>query len=219
MTTVATVVNASLALTAVLLLVFMERVTGRVAANDGRGWDGADYSEMLDGWDRGTVNTVFGGISLFVIARGRVAMRQCLREPEWAGYNAVVLAAAAMGAADLWRYLVYLLPAAVVLFAVCACETGLPRRQLVTAAIVCIATILTQRPFQSIDLNAYFLDWFPYYIRTGSDLPPLPSVPSLWPVWGWRFLMTAGLLWLLAVSSPLPDVATSAEPKRGRPVR
>ena len=154
--------------------------------------------------------TVFGGISLFVIARCGGALRQCLREPEWAVYSAIVLAAAALGDADLWRYLAYLLPAAVVLFAVCAQEAALPRRHMITAAIVCVATLLTQRPFESVDLSAYFLDWFPYYIRKGENLPFLATVPSLWPVWGWRFLMTAGLLWLLAVLAPQPEVAPAA---------
>ena len=144
--------------------------------------------------------TVFGGVSLLVMARGGVALRHCLREPEWAVYGALVLAAAAMGDADLWRYLAYLLPAAVVLFAVCARQAALPRRQIVAAAIVCVATILTQRPFQAIDVSAYFLDWFPYYIQQGENVP-LASLPALWPVWGWRFLMTAGLLWMLAAFS------------------
>jgi len=150
--------------------------------------------------------TVFGGVSLFVMARCGVALRHCLREPEWAVYSALVLAAAAFGDADLWRYLAYLLPAAVVLFAVCAREGALPRRHMVTAAIVCVATILTQRPFQPVDLSAYFLDWFPYYIRKGESLPFLTTVPSLWPVWGWRFLAVTGLLWLLSAFAPQPEV-------------
>ena len=50
-------VNAALVVVAVLLLALMERVTGRVPANEGRGWDGVDYSNMLNGWDHGTVNT------------------------------------------------------------------------------------------------------------------------------------------------------------------
>ena len=393
----ATILNLSLAISAVLLLVLMERVTGRVTVNEGRGWDGVDYSNMLNGWDHGTVNTalrplivlvnrpayrllkdpvdaframnfvyigvlcftvcllfdryssdagakvllvlnlfvsiaiakyvafypvlidagayasvmlaiyfmvagpraaaaaavvaavlarefaiatvafgvvrdlrrqvplwivastyapaivafvvwrghvtqrfsgnsvpvglpalignlefwrdpffaalfvyftltVFGGISLFVIARCGVALRHCVREPEWAVYSALVLAAAAMGDADLWRYLAYLLPTAVVLFAVCARQAALPRRHMIAAAIVCVATLVTQRPLQPVDLSAYFLDWFPYYIRQGENVP-LATLPSLWPVWGWRFLVTAGLLWLLAVLAPQPEVA------------
>src|SRR5262245_12319999 len=50
----AAMVNAGLALTAVMLLFAMERVTGRIPVNEGRGWDGVDYSNMLNRWDRGT---------------------------------------------------------------------------------------------------------------------------------------------------------------------
>jgi len=149
--------------------------------------------------------TVFGGISLFVIARCGAALKHCLREPEWAVYSALVLAAAAMGDADLWRYLAYLLPAAAVLFAVCARQAAVSRWHMIaSAAVICVATLVTQRPFQTVDLSAYFLDWFPYYIQQAENVP-LPTLPSLWPVWGWRFLMTAGLLWLLAVIAPLTD--------------
>ena len=151
--------------------------------------------------------TVFGGISLFVFARGGVALRQMLREPEWAVFSALVLAAAALGDADLWRYLAYLLPAAVVLFAVCAREVARPWHRIVFAVMVCLATVLTQRPFQPVDLSAYFLDWFPYYLRRGDNLPFLTTVPSLWPVWGWRFLAVTGLLWLLAVFAPRSEAA------------
>ncbi|HVG54874.1 MAG TPA: hypothetical protein VM846_10610 [Vicinamibacterales bacterium] len=156
--------------------------------------------------------TIFGGVSLLVLARFGTALRQCLREPEWAVYGGLVLVAAAMGDADLWRYLAYLLPAAVVLFAVCAGHAppltlrGAGKasmwRWIVTGALVCVATIATQRPFQAMDVKAYFLDWFPYYIQQGENVP-LPTLPALWPVWGWRFLMTTGLLWLLAVSAPV----------------
>ena len=155
--------------------------------------------------------TVFGGISLFVFARGSVALRQMLREPEWAVYGALVLSAAALGDADLWRYLAYLLPVVVVLFAVCAREVSRPWHRIVFAAIVCIVTFLTQRPFEPVDLSAYFLDWFPYYLRKGENLPFLTAVPSLWPVWGWRFLAIAGLLWLLAVFALKSEVIRPIE--------
>jgi hypothetical protein len=154
--------------------------------------------------------TVFGGISLFVIARCGEGLKHCLREPEWAIYSALVLAAAAMGDADLWRYLAYLLPAAAVLFAVCARQAAVSRRHMIAgAAIVCIATLVTQRPFQAVDVSSYFLDWFPYYIQQGENVP-LPTLPPLWPVWGWRFLMVTGLLWLLAVLAPQRERPTSS---------
>jgi hypothetical protein len=123
-----------------------------------------------------------------VIARCGEALRHCLREPEWAVYSGLVLAAAAMGDADLWRYLAYLLPAAAVLFAVCVQPVALQRRHMmITAAAVCIATVVTQCPLQTIDLGAYFLDWFPYYIQQGENVP-LPTLPPLWPLWEGGFL-------------------------------
>lgn len=167
--------------------------------------------------------TIFGGVSLLVLARFGTALKHCLREPEWAVYGGLVLVAAAMGDADLWRYLAYLLPPAVVLFALCVGHRPPQKpgwtskasmwRWIFAGALVCVATVVTQRPFQAIDIRAYFLDWFPYYIQQGENVP-LPSLPALWPVWGWRFLMTAGLLWLLAVSAPVSVDDDGAGPQR-----
>jgi hypothetical protein len=141
--------------------------------------------------------TIFGGITLVVVARARLASAHVVREPEWAVYALLVLAAAAAGDADLWRYLAYLLPVVVVLFAVVARDLTAHRRFAATAVVLCAATVVTQRPFQPIDMTAYFLDWFPYYIRKGDTLPMIAVPPSLWPVWGWRFLSAGALLVLL----------------------
>src|SRR5882672_1962847 len=59
------------------------------------------------------------------------------------------------------------------------------------ALIVCIATLLTQRPLQRMNTATYFRDWFPYYIVRG-DVPPEPTT-SLYDVWRWRLLGTAAL--------------------------
>lgn len=153
--------------------------------------------------------TIFGGASLLVLARADVAVRAFWREPEWAVYAGLVLAAAAMGDADLWRYLAYLLPAIVVLFAICARELHQRRWRVAVAALVCVATAVTQRPLQTMDVTAYFRDWFPYYISKATPLPLVEEVPALWPVWGWRFLIAAGLLWLLAAASSYSRVPNS----------
>jgi hypothetical protein len=50
-------------------------------------------------------------------------------------------------------------------------------------------------------MTAYFLDWFPYYIRKGETLPMVAVTPSLWPVWGWRFL-SAGVLLVMMMAVP-----------------
>jgi hypothetical protein len=71
------IVNAALVVVAVLLLALMERVTGRIAVNEGRGWDGVDYSNMLNGWDHGTVNT---GLRPLIVRLNRPAYR-LLKDP------------------------------------------------------------------------------------------------------------------------------------------
>ena len=70
-------VNAALTVVAVLLLLLMDRVTGRVAANEGRGYDGVDYSNMLNGWDHGTVNTALRPL----IVRINRPVYRILKEP------------------------------------------------------------------------------------------------------------------------------------------
>lgn len=143
--------------------------------------------------------TIFGGISLFVFARPVAALRRLRDEPEWLAYAALVVAAAAVGSADMWRYLQFLLPVFVVAFAACAAPAG-RRWSLVVASLVCAATVVTQRPFQAIDLSAYFRDWFPYYLVLGRTPLPEPH-PALLPLWTWRFAIAGGLLALLSVVS------------------
>ncbi len=141
--------------------------------------------------------TVFGGVSLFVAAKAGIVLRHLRREPEWVLFGGAILAASATGSNDMWRYLAYLVPAFVVLFAVAAREIGLPRRRIALAAIMCAATVLTQRPLQAMTVEGYFRDWFPYYVHVG-NVPEEAGMPELWPLWAWRFMMTVGLLWLLA---------------------
>jgi hypothetical protein len=144
------------------------------------------------------VLTTFGGISLVVFARARLSASQFVREPEWAGYALFILAAAAAGKADIWRYLMYLLPVVTVLFAVAWQDLAPVRWRLIaSAALVCLATLVTQRPYQRMDMTAYFRDWFPYYLPTGYA-EMIDVIPSLWPLWAWRFLAAAGLLLALA---------------------
>jgi hypothetical protein len=146
--------------------------------------------------------TVFGGVSLFAAGAVPGVLRLWRREWEWVAYVAFIGAAAAAGDADIWRYLVYLLPAAVAGFG--AASRELPAtKHAAAAALVVAATLVTQRPWEAIDLVGYFRDWFPYYVYTGAA--PLETKPSLWPVWGWRFLIAAGLLWAMtAVAAGSP---------------
>jgi hypothetical protein len=139
--------------------------------------------------------TVFGGVSLLVVARPGLVAGHLGREPEWALFIMAIVGVAAVGGSDIWRYLAYLLPAFTVLFAAVTRELRWPRH-LALAAIVCLATTLTQRPWQSMNLSAYFRDWFPYYVHL-ETLPAGVPPPELWPLWGWRFIGAVVLLWLL----------------------
>ena len=140
--------------------------------------------------------TVAGGLSLTVVARAGAAWRALRREPEWLSFAIPVVGAAIVVGADIWRYLVFLLPAVVVLFLACLRD----RRRRVNwadAAAILAATVITQRPWQGIDVPLYFREWFPYYIHTGNI--PFESPGTLWPLWGWRIGAAVGLVALLAV--------------------
>jgi hypothetical protein len=106
-----------------------------------------------------------------------------------------VIAPALLGSADIWRYLAYLLPAVAVLFAICARDQV--SRRWMAALIICAATVVTQRPLQTLDLTAYFRDWYPYYVYRGG-VPPQAMHPELWPLWAWRFMIAAVFFGLLA---------------------
>lgn len=153
--------------------------------------------------------TVFGGISLFVASRPLLVARFLALEHEWLSLAAAVLAPAAMGHADMWRYLAYLLPLVTVCYAVAIRTLNGPARWGVVVA-TSVATLVTQRPWQVIDLPAYFRDWFPYYVQVGNV--PVEPLPTLWPIWTWRLVGVPVLVALLAVS---PVVATTWRGRRG----
>jgi len=156
--------------------------------------------------------TVFGGVSLFAAGAAPAVLRLWRREWEWVAYVALIGAASAAGDADIWRYLVYLLPAAVAAAGAASRElSAWTARSRLAAALALAATLITQRPWQRIDLVAYFRDWFPYYLRTGGA--PIDTPPSLWPLWEWRFLIVAGLLVAMTViAAPLLSTLRSTGP-------
>jgi hypothetical protein len=141
--------------------------------------------------------TVFGGATLFLVARLDLVWRHIRREPEWAVYAAAILGPAILGSADIWRYLAYLLPAVVVLFATSARDAGVPRHRLALTALLVAATVLTQRPFAAMNVDTYFRDWFPYYVQL-MRVPPEGGTPLLFPAWGWRFLIATSILVVVA---------------------
>jgi hypothetical protein len=156
--------------------------------------------------------TVFGGVSLFAAGAAPAVLRLWRREWEWVAYVALIGAASAAGDADIWRYLVYLLPAAVAAAGAASRElSAWKARSVLAAALALAGTLITQRPWERIDLVAYFRDWFPYYLRTGGA--PIHNLPSLWPLWGWRFLIVAGLLCGMAIiAAPLLSTLRSTGP-------
>ncbi|HEV8396021.1 MAG TPA: hypothetical protein VGQ37_17195, partial [Vicinamibacterales bacterium] len=107
--------------------------------------------------------TVLGGVSLALASRPGACLRVLWNEPEWLAFTGLVLAATAVGSADLWRYLGFLTPVMAVLFARLEAGWSGWRRPVLLAQSVG-ATWLTQRPFGAMDLGRYFRDWFPYYV-------------------------------------------------------
>jgi hypothetical protein len=142
--------------------------------------------------------TTFGGISLILFARPAQCARFLSEEPEWISFAVVILAMAMLWSFDFWRYLAFLLPVAVVLFARASADWTF-REQMWLYLIAAFATWYTQRPFEHVDLRMYFRDWFPYYVAFLGSTPLRPE--DLWPVWGWRFALAIALLSLLSLSN------------------
>lgn len=134
---------------------------------------------------------MFGGVSLIVLANPRRSFMLLRDEPEWLAFLAVVFAISAVGDADIWRYLAYSLPAFVVMFAWC-CRGWRPRQLGLMFAFGAVVTWITQTPFDAMDSELYFIDWFPYYLR--EDMVTQPQL--VWPVWSWRLLIAVIALWV-----------------------
>ena len=122
--------------------------------------------------------TLFGGISLFLLTVQR-PWRKLREEPEWLAFAAPLVAITALGYTDMWRYSAFLLPALPAFWAWSVSDAK-PRRGLLLFASVTLVTLATQRPWQRMDMESYFRDWFPYYVvvEDGPD-----AGMYLWPVW------------------------------------
>ena len=156
--------------------------------------------------------TTFGGVSLMLFARVNQWGKVLALEHEWLSFGGVVLTMALLWSFDFWRYIAFLLPLIVVLFAR-ASSAWTVREQAWMYGVGAVATWFTQRPFEHVDLTIYFRDWFPYYVATLGSTPVKPQ--ELWPLWTWRFEASAAFVLLLAVSHlwrrrsgrPVPGVA------------
>jgi hypothetical protein len=150
--------------------------------------------------------TLFGGISMLLFARAGDCLRALREEPEWSTVLLALVAAAALGWADIWRYLAYLLPLATILFARLSDHLG-TRSQFGLLAVVAGLTLATQKPWAAMDEAAYFRDWFPVYVHL--DISPVKGL-GLWPLWAWRFLLVGGGMWLLLRLRPSLGTPVSA---------
>jgi len=136
--------------------------------------------------------TVFGGIGVVLATSGDKILETVIAEPEWVTFAAPSLIAAAFGDADIWRYLAFTLPAAVVVYARCASEWS-SKRLLLVSAFVLALTLVLEEPFRQMTVPEYFQRWFPYYVAAGK-IPEGDRLP-LWGVWGRRFVAVGiGLL-------------------------
>jgi hypothetical protein len=135
--------------------------------------------------------TVFGGISALLVVRPRWCASRLRREPELASCLLVIVALAAVGNLDVWRYLMFALPVALVLIA--QYFEGLPPVVArLTAAATTFVTVITQRPFQRMDQDLYFQDWFPLY-----SIIPGPPMRDLLTLWAMRLIALVLILILI----------------------
>jgi hypothetical protein len=130
--------------------------------------------------------TLFGGLSVFLLTT-LGPWWTCLREePEWLAFIVPLVAVTVVGYTDMWRYSAFLVPALPAFWAWGVARLKEGRAPLFFAAVTSV-TLATQRPWQHMDLNSYFRDWFPYYAVIEH---PAASGAELWPVWG-RYLTVA----------------------------
>lgn len=122
--------------------------------------------------------TIFGGISAVVMLHPRWCLQRLRAEPELATYLAVIVGLSAMGNFDIWRYLVFMLPVVVVLVAQFFRDyVTSPAIERPVAAALTFVTVFTQRPFEQMDVDLYFREWFPLYYLMRE---PEPGLVAYW---------------------------------------
>lgn len=161
--------------------------------------------------------TSFGGLTLLLAADGRRFMAFLRREPEWLTFSVPIVVVTAVGGLETVRYLIWMVPAVAVAFAVLA-QGWTPAQRAVLFGGAAVVTWWTQRPFELLTFAQYWRDWFPYYVITGEAR----ELPALMPQWGWRFFAAAAALWLFSMVTqragapvperPLPEVQPAALP-------
>ncbi len=124
--------------------------------------------------------TVFGGLTLFPLVRLPVAVRSLRREPEILTFLVTVFVLTIAAGGDIWRYLVFSLPAVIVLAADCFLDLDPPKSRAIVVAILAI-TVLTQRPLEPMTTDHYFRDWFPMYLASSSPEVRAELFRVWWP--------------------------------------
>lgn len=151
------------------------------------------------------VVTLLGGVTALLVVRPLWCLRRVADEPELATFAIPLLAVSALGV-DVWRYLMFLLPAIAVLFAryVREHQPGVP---VLTVAF--ILTLVTQRPLAAMDMSRYFRDWFPLYPYLG-QADPVPDFGSTWTI---RFaVVVVGLVVLVVLQQRAARQALAGGP-------
>jgi hypothetical protein len=135
--------------------------------------------------------TLLGGVTVLMALKPASLVRCFKAAPELATFAALILAIAAGGGGDIWRYQVFLLPVLAILFAgyVNECRPGWP---LLSGAL--LLTLVTQQPFRQMDMTQYFRDWFPFYLILSGD-----ATPEFWATWRLRLAITAAGVVALAI--------------------
>ena len=127
--------------------------------------------------------TLVGGLTALLASRILWCVKTLVRRPELGIYTGLIVAAAAAGNADIWRYLVFLLPVVTILFGKFVREF---RPHLVVLGVALVFTVLTQEPFGRMRLANYFQDWFPVYRLRDAE----PLTAAFWSAWSQRFVVT-----------------------------
>jgi hypothetical protein len=128
--------------------------------------------------------TILGGITILLTLKPVWSLRRLAETPELFTFGVLIVGAAAVGNADIWRYLVFLLPVIAILFAAYVRDVR-PGPVILTAAL--LLTLVTQQPFTQMDMTLYFRDWFPGYVYRTDE-----ATPVFWSTWWVRIAATCG---------------------------
>jgi len=145
--------------------------------------------------------TILGGITILLALKPAWFIRRLAETPELFTFGVLIVGATAVGNADIWRYLVFLLPIVAILFAAYVRDFH-PGPVILTAAL--LLTLVTQQPFTEMDMTHYFRDWFPGYVYRTDD-----ATPVFWTTWWVRIAVTCGGAVALAIITRLVPFPSS----------